>query len=323
MEEGMKRTRRSGLLAFLLLAAAPAQAEDIVITQFGVAFAGNPFALAIDGGYFKKAGVDITGIIAGAGGGTSVRNVMASNLGYGEVVLSAAIAAIREGQDIRVVNVGARSVADVVVVVKPDSPIKSLKDLEGKKIGFSNPKSLSEILAIMALEKGGLKAEQAQRVSLGSLGGALTALEKGAVDSAITMQVVWAQRSDKLRIILDAGRDLPPMVQSVGIATGDLMRKNPEKLRKIIAARREAVQFMNAKPEEAAKMLEKHFSKMPAAVLSQVTVSLAKNGYWSEGKLEREPMENMARGLRLVGDLKDELDWSKIIDASFLPKDLQ
>lgn len=319
----MLRTRRSGLLALLLLAAAPARAEDIVITQFGVAFAGNPFAIAIDGGYFKRAGVDITGVIAGAGGGTSVRNVMASELGYGEVVLSAAVAAIREGQDIRVVNVGARSVADVVVVVKPESPIKSLKDLEGKRIGFSNPKSLSEILAIMALEKGGLKAEQAQRVALGSLGGALTALEKGGVEAAITMQVVWAQRADKLRIILDAGRDLPPMVQSVGIATGDLMRKNPEKLRKILAARREAVQFMNAKPEEAAKMLEKHFAKMPPEVLHKVTVSLAKSGYWSEGKLEREPMENMARGLRLVGDLKDEIDWTKITDASFLPKDLQ
>ncbi len=315
--------KRGGLAAALMLIAAPATAEDIVITQFGVAFAGNPFAIGIDGGYFKKAGVDITGVIAGAGGGTSVRNVMASSLGYGEVVLSAAIAAIREGQDIRVVNVGARSVADVVIVVKPESPIKSLKDLAGKKIGFSNPKSLSEILAIMALEKGGLKADQAQRVALGSLGGALTALEKDGVEAAITMQVVWAQRADKLRVILDAGRDLPPMVQSVGIATGDLMRKDPEKLRKIIAARREAVQFMNAKPEEAAKMLERTFPKMPPDVLHKVTVSLAKSGYWSEGKLELEPMENMARGLRLVGDLKDEIDWSKFIDASFLPKDLQ
>src|SRR5262249_52028376 len=113
------------------------------------------------------------------------------------------------------------------------------------------------------------------------------------------------------------------MVQSVGIATGDLMKKNPEKLRKIIAARREAVQFMNAKPEEAAKMLETHFPKMPPEVLHKVTVQLAQAGYWSEGKLEREPMENMARGLKLVGDLKEDVDWSKFIDASFLPKDLQ
>ena len=80
----------------------------------------------------------------------------------------------------------------------------------------------------------------------------------------------------KLRIILDAGRDLPPMVQSVGIATGDLIKKNPEKLRAIIAARREAVRFMNAKPEEAARMLEKHFPKMPAEVLTKVTVALAR-----------------------------------------------
>ena len=319
----MSRLSRSGLFALLVLAAAPAKAEDIVITQFGAAFAGNPFAVGIDGGYFKKAGVNITGVIAGAGGGTSVRNVMASELGYGEVVLSAAVAAIQEGQDIKVVNIGARSVADVVVVVKPDSPIKSLKDLEGKKIGFSNPKSLSEILAIMAIEKGGLKADQTQRVALGSLGGALTALEKGGVDSAITMQIVWAQRADKLRVILDAGRDLPPMVQSVGIATGDLIRKNPEKLRAILAARREAVKFMNAEPEKAAKMLEKHFAKVQPDVLTRVTVLLAKNGYWSEGKLEREPMENMARGLKLVGELKGEIDWAKVTDPSFLPKDLQ
>lgn len=319
----MKRAARAGLLAIAVGFAAPAQAEDIVITQFGVAFAGNPFAIGIDRGDFKKAGADITGIISGAGGGTSVRNVMASDLGYGEVVLSAAIAAIQEGQDIKVVNVGARSVADVVVVVKPDSAIRSLKDLEGKKIGFSNPKSLSEILAIMAIERGGLKAEQATRVALGSLGGALTALEKGGVDAAITMQLVWAQRADKLRVILDAGRDLPPMVQSVGIATGKLMKEKPEKLRAILAARREAVKFMNTEPEKAAKMLEKHFSKVPPDVLARVTVMLAKGGYWSEGKLEREPMENMARGLKLVGELKGELDWAKITDPSFLPKDLQ
>ena len=40
---------------------------------------------------FKRAGVDITGVISGAGGGTSVRNVIASSLGYGEVVLPAAV----------------------------------------------------------------------------------------------------------------------------------------------------------------------------------------------------------------------------------------
>jgi len=320
----MSRTTRAALIVIGILAAAPAaNAEDVVVTQFGAAFAGNPFAVAIDGGYFKKAGVDITGVVSGAGGGTSVRNVIASNLGYGEVVLSAAVAAIEQGQDIKVVNIGARTVADIVMVVKPDSPIRTLKDLAGKKIGFSNPKSLSEIMAIMTVEKAGLKPEQVQRVALGSLGGALTALESGAVDMAVGLQVVWQQRSDKMRVMLDAGRDLPPMVQSVGIATGDLMRKKSETLRAIIAARREAVRFMNANPQQAAKLTEKHFPKVQPAILAKVTESLAKSGYWSEGGIEMAPMENMARGLQLVGEIKGAVDWKKVVDKSFLPKDLQ
>lgn len=319
----MKRSALLGALAAAVLTAPGVRAEDVVITQFGAAFAGNPFAVAIEGGYFKRAGVDITGVISGAGGGTSVRNVIASNLGYGEVVVSAAVAAIQEGQDIRIVNIGARSVADIVMVVKPDSPIKTLRDLEGRKIGFSNPKSLSEIVAIMTVEKAGLKPDQVQRVALGSLGGALTAMERGAVDMAVGLQVVWAQRSDKMRIVLDAGKDLPPMAQSVGIATGDLMRKNPDMLRKIIAARREAVQFMHAKPAEAAKFTEKYFEKVAPEVLARVTKSLVESGYWSEGGIEMDRLRNMARGLELVGEMKGEIDWSKVIDKSFLPKDLQ
>jgi len=319
----MSRTTRAALIAIAIFAAPAAQAEDVVVTQFGAAFAGNPFAVGIDGGYFKRSGVNIIGVVSGAGGGTSVRNVIASNLGYGEVVVSAAVAAIQEGQDIKIVNVGARSVADIVMVVKPDSSIKTLKDLDGKKIGFSNPKSLSEIVAIMTVEKAGLKPDQVQRVALGSLGGALTALERGAVDMAVGLQVVWQQRSDRLRVVLDVGKELPPMVQSVGIATGDLMRKNPEALRKIIAARREAVQFMNAKPEEAAKLTQKYFDKVAPDVLAKVTVQLAASAYWSEGAIEMDRLRNMARGLALVGELKGEIDWSKVIDKSFLPKDLQ
>ena len=80
----MMRLKRGGLAAALLFVAAPAKSEDIVITQFGAACAGDPFAIGVDGGYFKRAGVDITGNIS-AGGGTSMRNVIASALGYGEV----------------------------------------------------------------------------------------------------------------------------------------------------------------------------------------------------------------------------------------------
>ena len=93
-------------------AAAPAFAEDILVTQYKADPSGAPYGVAIDKGFFKNAGVDITGVISGEGGGSSVRAVIASELGYGETSPAGIIAAINEGQDIKIVDIGSRSLAE-------------------------------------------------------------------------------------------------------------------------------------------------------------------------------------------------------------------
>ena len=55
-------------------------------------------------GLFKQAGIDITGLLTSQGGGTTMRNVLSGGLPYGEVALSAVIAAINEGIDVKIVN---------------------------------------------------------------------------------------------------------------------------------------------------------------------------------------------------------------------------
>src|ERR1700732_2880310 len=94
------------IAALCLLAAAPAQAEDILITQYKADPSGAPYGVAIEKGFFKKAGIDITGVISGAGGGTSVRSAIASELGFGDVSPAPVIAAIEQGQDIKIVALG-------------------------------------------------------------------------------------------------------------------------------------------------------------------------------------------------------------------------
>jgi NitT/TauT family transport system substrate-binding protein len=93
-----------------------AMAEDILVTQYKADPSGAPYGVAIDKAFFKNAGADITGVISGEGGGTSVRAVIARALGYGETSPAAAIAAINEGQDIRIVDIGSRSLADKVII---------------------------------------------------------------------------------------------------------------------------------------------------------------------------------------------------------------
>src|ERR1700732_3757775 len=206
----------------------PAAAEDILVTQYKADPSGAAHGVAIEKGFFKKAGIDITGVINGEGGGTSVRALIASDLGYGETSPAAGIAAINEGQDIKLVAIGSRSLADNVIIVMPNSPIKTMADLKGKKFAISNPKSLGEMTAVLAAEKVGLNHNTVHRVALGNLSGALTALENNVVDATSIPGILFLMRGgeSKYRVLLGP-KELPLLPPAIGIASGGLLKHPP------------------------------------------------------------------------------------------------
>jgi NitT/TauT family transport system substrate-binding protein len=52
-------------------------AAKITVSQYGRLVATLPWAVALEKGMFNEAGLDIDGVTAGAGGGTSLRNMLA------------------------------------------------------------------------------------------------------------------------------------------------------------------------------------------------------------------------------------------------------
>ena len=88
-----------------LAAAAPADASDLLVTQYKNDPSGAPYGIAMEKGLFTAHGLDITGIISGAGGGSSVRNAIASDLGYGDVTAAPVIAAAEQGQDVKIIGI--------------------------------------------------------------------------------------------------------------------------------------------------------------------------------------------------------------------------
>lgn len=312
------------VFALCIAASGPALAEDILVTQYKADPSGAPYGVGIDKGYFKKAGVDITGVISGAGGGTSVRAVLASPLGFGETSPAAAIAAIAAGQDIKIVDIGTRSLADNVIIVMPDSPIKSVADLKGKKFGISNPRSLGEMTIVAAAEKVGIDPNDIQRVALGGLAGDLTALENHVVDATTIPGILFMMRggSSKYRVIMGP-QELPDLPPAAGIATSALMKNHPDKLRAILAARREAVQFIEQHTGQASKILEKVYAPLPPKDVDTMMHQLVAANFYSQGRIEMPLLQTTAHVMRYVGMLNKDVDLSKMIDASFLPADLQ
>ncbi len=308
--------------ALWLAALSPARAEDVLVTQYKADPSGAPFAVAIAKGFFKQAGIDITGVISGAGGGASVRAAMASSLGYGDVSPAPVIAAIEQGQDLRIVNIGTR-LLDLNIVVMPNSPIKSIADLKGKKFSISEPKSLGEMTAVLVEEKAGLRPQDMQRVVFGSLPGAITALETGAADVTAIPTVLFRLKdgASKYRVILGP-QDMPHLPPAIGIATGALM-KQPAKLRALLAGRREGVKYIYQHTDDAIAILAQVYAPLPADQVAQMVHELVAAKFWSEGNIEMNLLETTERAMKYVGMLDKPVDLNKMIDTSFLPSDLQ
>ncbi len=306
----------------LLAAGALAQAATLTVTHWGSGMYGAPFAVALEKGYFKDAGLDVTGFITSKGGGTTVRNAMASDIPYGEVALPAAIAAAKSGVKLTIVHGGVISLADLLWVADKGSPIRSIADMKGKKLGYSSPKSVTDMVSTIALDKAGILG-QVDRQAVGGLGSALTALREGAVDVIYMLEPVMSKESGTLELAFTSSASIPHMTQTVGIVQTDYLKKHPDTIKAIIEARRKGVEFIEKNPDEAGDLLARQYKLDPAIARSAIR-SIMKSGspYWSRGGLDYEGMDAMLGGLRLVEALDDApFDWSTLVDESLLPAD--
>jgi len=309
-----------------LFASASAAAIDLTVTHFGTGMYGVPFAIARDKGWFKTdAGLDVTGFITSAGGGTTVRNALASEIPYGEVALPAAIAAIQQGVPLTIVHGGVLSVADQVWVTrKDDNSISKFGDLKGKKLGYSSPKSVTDILTSVMINQNGL-TDALERKSVGGIGAGLTALREGGVDMTYVTEPVWSKEKANFRPVWWSTDIAARVTQTVGIVRTDYLKKNPDVIKGIITARRKGVEFVRANPTESAPIMGREY-KIPAEQAKSAIESVlgAKGVYWSRGDFDYEGMEVMLKGLQLVKAIPDgPFDWKTVVDESYLPADLR
>ena len=313
--------------AAVLCAVAHAGAEEIAVGNYGIAANGMPFAVALEKKLYQAEGADVTGIISSQGGGTSIRNMLAGGVAYGEANPGVTAVAILQGADLKIVSDNVLTVAEFVWAVKPDSPIQSIKDFKGRKIGYTNPRSTSQALAILLLQAAGLKPDDAELVRTGGFGEGVAALDLGLIDVAPMAEPVWSKYKAKYRAVAIASEILPPLDNVVGVTTAAAMATRGDFIRAVIRARRKAVEFMHANPDEAGDIVAKHYNlerDVARSAVQNLTASRTQGvPYWGSGQFHLEGMKRMVEVQRMVGALSGDIDLSKMIDTRFLPDDIK
>jgi len=185
------------------------------------------------------------------------------------------------------------------MMVKPDSPIRKLSELAGKKVGITSAGSGSDILARWTMADQKLEFT---RVPLGG-GGLVPNLLTGNVDatvlySPLTYQVMQAKQA---RSIADFGELVPAHSTGSWIATDKIIAERAQALQKALNALYGGVAYLRAPQNRAAAVkLIAEIDEIPepiaAAELDGNIVKLSTNG-----EFRKEWMERALDMARLIG----------------------
>jgi len=152
------------------------------------------------------------------------------------------------------------------ILVRADSPLRSVADLKGRRVGFAKAAGVHYLL-IAALDQAGLTFRDIEPAYLAPADGR-AAFERGAIDA----WVVWdpflaaAQRQSGARVLAD-GTGLASYQRYYLAGTG-FARAHPEVLGVLYAELEKTGRWVKAHPKEAAALLAP-FWGLDAAIVEQ------------------------------------------------------
>jgi NitT/TauT family transport system substrate-binding protein len=262
-------------------------------------------------GFFKQAGLEIE-VFYTEGGAQTIATVVSGSV---DIAMSngilGALRAYDKGGDAtpyRVISAEMTGANELFWWVKADSPIKSLKDADGKTIAFSSPGSSSNLILLTLLRQAGSKAKP---VPTGGVPGTFTQTMTGQID------IGWSVVPFALKDVNDGRIRIVARAREATELQNQTIRANLANLNSLKTKRASIVKFMQV----IDKSIDWAYSNPQAidifAKNMKVTRDIAKKAvddFYPKSAMQLGEIRDLERSL------KDALDF-KFLATPKAPKD--
>ena len=261
--------------------------------------------VAVDRGFFKEANIDPE--VTVFRGGAAAQEAMSA--GAADIISyppgGVALIQLKGGQKEKVVGVIDERPLGWLMLVKPESTIKSPKDLQGVKLGITVKGGLTDMLAIWLTKSAGVTA---QIIPVG--GAAINqALLDGQVDAIVaTPAGSWQMvETGRARSIFDYGKEMKPIIADSWVASEEMMTKRPELLRKTLGAIYKGQRYIQDNRDWGLKYL-KDFTEEKDDKINQLTYERLILLLNKDGMMERTWIQD---GMTMAADAWGNPDIAK------------
>lgn len=217
--------------------------------------------VAHEGGFYKKQGLDVE-LVEFKSGTDLIKAIVSGELDSGVLGFTNALAWASKGADLKVV--GGAQHGYHAIVVRDDAGIKKVSDLKGRTLASQKEGSTADtVLKGVVLKDAGLTADDVNIMGV-SPQVAVQSLVGKRVDAAFLFepQARIAQLIAPVTQIYEIG-EVWPFPCMVVITSGETLKKRRADVWKSLDAQKEAIDLLEKKPVEAAKLIADYFIAEP------------------------------------------------------------
>ncbi len=279
-----------------------------------------PIYVAIDNGYFREQGLDVTIDYSMENDNT----VLTATGDLQFAVVSGEQVLLARAQQMPVVYVMAwYQQYPVGIVAKAAAGINKVEDLRGRSIGLPGLYGASYIGAIALLDSAGLKESDVTLESIGFT--QVESLAADRVDAAVVYvanEPVQLERMGEEITLLPVGGAVDLVANGI-ITNEQTLADEPELVRGMVTAMLKGMKYTTDHPENAYEISKKYVENLAEADQEvQMQVLLNSIALWQGERMgysEPAAWENMQRILLKMGLLETEVDLDGAYDNRFIP----
>jgi ABC-type nitrate/sulfonate/bicarbonate transport system substrate-binding protein len=217
--------------------------------------------VARDKGLFEKEGLKPE-ITIYRGGGETFEAIAAGSADLGTVAVPLIATSRKRGVLTRIVGGVGDEWSGWILGVKADSPIKSAKELEGKKVGITSAGSGTDTLALWAQSEHKVTFS---RVGVGGGGLVPNLLNNNLAAAVIYSPLSYQVMSEgKVRALIDFAAAMPPNLIGGWTATEKNLKERRPFIQKGLNALYGALEYMRNNPDYAIKTIAENNELSPA-----------------------------------------------------------
>src|ERR1700720_90182 len=212
--------------------------------------------------------------------------------------------------------------ANLALVLPFDTPIKTLSDLKGKRIGVTTTGSLTDWLVRELSRQQGWGSDGIQILALGQMQARLAAIQRGELDGMVIEAATGyeLEEAGKAKNFLLFGDIAKDFYTHVIFATDELIERRSELLRRFLRGWFKTIAFMRANKDFVVESEARTIDVKPAIAAKIYDAQIG--GFSNDGAFNPAAIDVIRRSLKELGILPTIPDAKSIYSDKFVPVQL-